>query len=180
MKSIRKLTVSALCLALCVVLPLTFHLLPDGGSVFSPMHIPVLVCGLACGGGWGLACGLLGPILSSAITGMPAAAYLPSMLVELAVYGLVSGVLIRFVHTGKLLADLYISLVAAMLIGRIAAGLAMGFIFSGGAFTVGIWAASYFAASLPGIIAHLIVVPLLTGALIKAGLAERRRSGEKN
>ena len=174
MKKLKKLTVTALCLALCVVLPLAFHLIPEGGSLFSPMHIPVLICGLACGPVWGLICGVLGPVLSSFITGMPNAAYLPPMMVELAAYGLITGVMMHFVRTGRLYPDLYISLGTAMLLGRVLAGLARGFIFARGAFTIGLWASSYFVGSLPGIAAHLIIVPALTHALMKAGHIERR------
>lgn len=174
MTHIKKLTVTALCAALCVVLPIAFHLIPEGGSLFSPMHIPVLLCGLSCGPLWGLACGIVGPALSSFLTGMPNAAYLPPMLVELAAYGIICGVMMRFVRTGRLTADLYISLVTAMLIGRVIAGLAKGFIFAKGAFTIGMWATSYFAGSVPGIIAHLIIVPALVIALMKAKLIAQR------
>ncbi len=174
MKRIKKLTVTALCVALCVALPIVFHLIPDGGSLFSPMHIPVLLCGLACGPLWGLACGLLGPALSSFVTGMPGAAYLPPMLIELAAYGFFCGAMMRIVRTGRLSADLYISLVSAMLAGRVLAGLARGFIFAKGAFSIGMWATSYFVGSAPGIIAHLIIVPALVIALIKAKLIAPR------
>ncbi|MBQ8264430.1 MAG: ECF transporter S component [Clostridia bacterium] len=173
MSKSKKITVTALCAALCVVLPIAFHAIPNGGSLFSPMHIPVLLCGLCCGPLWGLACGLVGPALSSAVTGMPMAAYLPPMLAELAVYGLCCGLGMKAVHTGKLYADIYISLAAAMLIGRIAAGVFMGLIFSVGEYSLAIWAASYFAGSVPGIIAHLILVPALYAALTKAGLVKR-------
>ena len=169
----KKLSVSALCAALCVVLPMAFHAIPEGGSLFSPMHIPVLLCGLCCGPVWGLACGIVGPLLSSAITGMPMAAYLPPMLAELAVYGLCCGLGMKLIRTKSLYADIYISLAAAMLIGRIAAGAFMGLIFSAGEYSLAIWAASYFAGSVPGIIAHLILVPALYAALSKAGLVKR-------
>lgn len=172
MTHIKKLTVTALCMALCVVLPIAFHLIPNGGSLFSPMHIPALLCGLACGPVWGLVCGLVGPALSSFITGMPNAAYLPPMMVELAAYGLVSGVMISLVRSPKPLLNLYISLVTAMLAGRVIAGLARGLIFARGTFTVAMWASGYFVGSLPGIIAHLIIVPALVMALRKAGLLE--------
>ncbi len=174
MTNIKKLSITALCIALCVVLPIIFHLIPDGGSLFSPMHIPVLLCGLACGPVWGLACGLTGPVLSGFITGMPNAAYLSPMVVELVAYGLICGVMMRFVRTGKLSADLYISLATAMLIGRVVAGLAKGFIFARGAFTIGMWATGYFAGSIPGIIAHLIIVPALFIALMKAKVIGQR------
>ncbi|MBR5490734.1 MAG: ECF transporter S component [Oscillospiraceae bacterium] len=174
MKKYGKLTVTAMCLALCVVLPIAFHMIPDGGSLFSPIHIPVLICGLACGPLWGLVCGIIGPVLSSFITGMPPAAYLPPMMVELAAYGLITGGMMKIVRTGKLYPDLYISLVTAMVLGRVLAGLAKGFIFARGAFTVGLWATSYFLGSIPGIIVHLIVVPALTLALMKAKLIKGR------
>lgn len=38
-----------------------FHVIPNGGSVFLPMHIPVLICGLFCGAPYGLACGIITP-----------------------------------------------------------------------------------------------------------------------
>ena len=61
-----------------------------------------------------------------------------------------------------------------MVLGRVLAGLAKGFIFARGAFTVGLWATSYFLGSIPGIIVHLIVVPALTLALMKAKLIKGR------
>ena len=65
------------------------------------MHIPVLLCGLVCGWPYGLVCGLLGPFLSILLTGMPPAAMLPSMMVECAVYGAVSGIVLKTVRTGN-------------------------------------------------------------------------------
>ena len=121
---IKCLTFTAVCLALCVVLPLALHAIPDAGTLLSPMHLPVLLCGLICGWPYGLICGLLGPVLSSAITGMPPAAYMPPMIVELAVYGFVSGLLMQLICTKNLYADMYISLLVAMLLGRIVAGAA--------------------------------------------------------
>lgn len=86
----KKLVFCAICVALCVVLPMAFHAL-GSGTVFLPMHVPVLLCGLVCTWPYGVACGLLGPMLSSVLTSMPPTAILPSMMAELAVYGLVTG-----------------------------------------------------------------------------------------
>ena len=108
----KKLVFCAICVALCVVLPMAFHAL-GSGTVFLPMHIPVLLCGLVCTWPYGVVCGLLGPLLSSVLTGMPAAAVLPSMMAELAVYGLVTALVMRLVHTGRLYGDLYIALATA-------------------------------------------------------------------
>ena len=64
----------ALVACLCLVLPIAFHSIPDAGSVFLPMHIPVLICGMICGWPYGLACGLIGPFLSHLTFQMPPAA----------------------------------------------------------------------------------------------------------
>ena len=117
--SAKNLAFCALCIALCVVLPMAFHAIANAGPIFLPMHIPVLLCGLACGWPYGLVCGLLGPVLSGVLTGMPSPAVLPGMMVECGVYGLVSGLMMQAVHTKKLYADLYISQITAMLLGRI-------------------------------------------------------------
>ena len=113
----KKLVFCAICVALCVVLPMAFHAL-GSGTVFLPMHVPVLLCGLVCTWPYGVVCGLLGPLLSSVLTGMPAAAVLPSMMAELAVYGLVTALVMRLVHTGRLYGDLYIALCCAIPCGR--------------------------------------------------------------
>ena len=167
---LRKTIISAICMALCVILPLAFHLIPDGGTLFSPMHLPVFICGLVCGWQYGLLCGLFGPVLSSFITGMPGIGYLPTMMLELALYGLISGLLIHLIHTRNKTADIYISLVSAMLIGRIITGIARAFLFAPGSLSIQIWAASYFVSCLPGIIVQFILLPILYHALERAKL----------
>ena len=69
MSVVKKSIITAVCLALCVVLPQAFHAVPNAGSVYLPMHIPVLLCGLICGWQYGLLCGLAGPALSTLFTG---------------------------------------------------------------------------------------------------------------
>lgn len=173
MSMIKRLTLSALCTALCVVLPIAFHAIPNAGQIMLPMHIPVLLCGLVCGWQPGLLCGILGPILSSAITGMPMAAILPGMVVELAVYGCVSGMMMQFVRTGRLYLDLYISLPVAMLAGRVCSGIAKALIFAPGT-SFAAWATASFVTALPGIAIQLVVLPTLIVALTRAGLIPKR------
>lgn len=175
MKKLHKLVFTALCIAFCNVLAFLFHLIPDGGSIFSPMHIPVLICGLICGWQYGIVCGIAGPFISSLISQMPPMAYLPPMMVELAVYGLVAGLCFKFLRTKKYLLDVYISLVFAMIIGRVVAGIAKAYFFMpAGMFTMQMWISSYFVTSLPGIIAHLILIPAIVMALKKAKLIDSR------
>ena len=173
MTKIKRSIICAMCIALCVVLPQMFHTIPNAGSIWLPMHIPVLLCGLICGPMYGLLCGFFGPILSSVITGMPVIAYLPQMVIECALYGLVSGFMMRVIKTKSLYLDLYISLTLAMLIGRIVAGILKALIFMAGKYSLTIWISSYFVTALPGIIVQIIVVPSIVVTLIKAKLIKR-------
>lgn len=182
MTHLTRTVTTAVCIALCVVLPMALHYIPGVGSLnlgtlLSPMHLPVLLCGLACGWPYGLACGIFGPLLSSLLTNMPGWGYLPTMMVELALYGLISGILIQLVHTGRLMVDLYISLIAAMLAGRIITGIMRALIFApraGGAYSLNAWATGYFVSSFPGIILQLILLPVLYMALQRAKLIPSR------
>ena len=177
--SVRKSVLTAVFIAMCVVLPMAFHTVPNAGSIFLPMHIPVLLCGLMCGWPYGLVCGLLGPFLSS-FTGMPPMAVLPGMMVECGVYGLVTGLMMKFIRTGKLLPDVYISMAVAMVLGRVVGGIAKALFIAinatGDAFTLGLWATSYFVTALPGIAVHLILVPLLVTVLMKTKVIPSRYS----
>ena len=174
MSVVKKSIITAVCLALCVVLPQAFHAIPNAGSTYLPMHIPVILCGLICGWPFGLLCGLAGPALSTLFTGMPPVAYLPPMLVECAVYGLMAGLMMKVIRTGKIYVDLYASLVIAMLSGRIVAGLAKALIFAKGNITMGAWATSYFVTSLPGILIQIVLIPTIVFALMKARLIPLR------
>ena len=121
---------------------------------------------------FGLLCGILGPVLSSLLTGMPGMAILPSMILELAAYGFLSGLLMKLIHTKSLTLNLYLSLIAAMFAGRIIAGLARALFFSAGNYSFSLWASSYFISTLPGILLQLILIPVIYLALKKARLIE--------
>ena len=129
MSVVKQSIITAVCIALCVVLPMAFHSIPQAGMIYCPMHIPVLICGIICVPQYAIICGIAGALLSSVLTGMPPAATLPSMLVELTCYALISSLLMKFVHTKKSVADLYISLIGALLIGRVIAGVVKALIF---------------------------------------------------
>jgi Protein of unknown function (DUF1393). len=170
----RYLTMTAACIALGVVLPQALHAIPNAGSVMLPMHIPVLLCGLICSWQYGLVCGVLTPVLSHLITGMPPAAYLLPMIVELAVYGLLAGIVIHLVRTKSFLFNTYAALLLAMVGGRICYGAVNALIFRAGAYSMQIWLTSGFVTALPGIILQLIVIPVLCLALKKAQLIDER------
>ena len=173
LSNIKRLTLTALNVALCVVVPMAFHVIPNAGQVMLPMHIPVLLCGLVCGWQYGLLCGILGPLVSSVLTSMPPAAMLPGMMVECGMYGCVSGLMMERIHTGSLYADLYISLPVAMLVGRVISGIVKALILTPGlSFTA--WVTASFVTAFPGIMIQLIFLPTLIVALTRARLIPGR------
>lgn len=178
MSYVKKLVFTAACAALCLVLPMAFHTVPNAGSIFLPMHIPVLLCGLICGWPYGLVCGLIGPAISS-LTGMPPLAVLPSMMVECAAYGAVTGLMMKFVRTKHPTVDLYISMVTAMVLGRVIAGLVKALILAPGtpAFA---WVTTSLVTGIPGIAIQLIVMPAIVFALTKAKLIPLRYPKEES
>lgn len=93
-----KSLVAAGLVALAVALPQIIHLAlgQPGGVQWLPMYLPVLLGGCLLGVGWGVGIGIASPIVSFLLTSiwnnpMPAAARLPFMVVELAVFAAVSG-----------------------------------------------------------------------------------------
>ena len=170
---VKKLVFTAVCAALCLVLPMAFHSVPNAGTIFLPMHIPVLLCGLICGWPYGGVCGIVGPLLSSLVTGMPPAVMLPSMMVECCAYGFVTGMLMRHVHTKHAVADLYISLVSAMVAGRVLAGFAKAWIFTPGISPFA-WVTTSLVAGIPGIVIQLVLMPMVVFALTRAKLIPSR------
>ena len=174
MSNVKKSIITAVCIALCYVIPLMFHGIQNAGSIFCPMHIPVFICGLICGWQFGLLCGIAGPALSSALSGMPPAAILPSMMVELAAYGTAAGLMMKLVRTKSTYADLYISLIAAIVCGRVLAGLAKALIFARGSYSMSAWIAGSVVTSWPGTVIQLVFIPTIVFALMKSHLIPER------
>lgn len=163
------LVYSAVCLALCMVLPLLTGQIPQIGSALSPMHIPVLLCGFLCGPLYAAVVGAIAPLLRFVLFGMPP--LFPTgaaMCFELAAYGLISGLLYRNLPRSAF--SIYASLIVAMLGGRMVWGvvqLALSGL-AGTSFTFPMFIAGAFTKAIPGIIVHIALIPPLVMALEKA------------
>jgi len=174
-KKTLKLTYAALCLALAIVLPFLTGQIPQIGQALCPMHIPVLLCGFLCGWPWGLAIGFIAPLLRSVLFGMPP--LFPTacaMAFELAAYGALSGLLYKLLP--KKTGYIYVTLIAAMIGGRIVWGIAR-LIFAGiqgTGFTFAAFIAGAITGSIPGIILHIVLIPLIVIALKKANLVPNK------
>lgn len=166
----KQLVLTALFIAIGVVLPQAFHMVPNAGSVILPMHIPVLISGYAVGPFFGLLCGILTPVLSNLIFGMPPAPVLPGMICELAVYGLMTGIFNKIIKIKNDYAKAYAVLILAMLCGRVTYGILNTLIFRAGSYSLNAWISAAFVTAIPGIIIQLVLIPLLVVRLKKAGL----------
>ncbi len=166
---IQRLVLAAICLALCMVLPFLTGQIPEIGSMLSPMHIPVLLCGFIAGPFWAAAIGLIAPVLRFALFGMPPLFPVGiAMCFELAVYGAASGML--YGKLPKKTVNIYISLISAMLLGRIVWGIVQVLLsgVTGAAFTWAAFIAGAFTSAIPGIILHIALIPVIVMALQRA------------
>jgi hypothetical protein len=99
------------------------------------------------------------------------------MMVECAAYGLIAGMMMRLLRTKSTIADLYISMIAAMLMGRVLAGLGKALVFTPGTAVIA-WVVSSLITGIPGILIQLLVMPAVILALTRAHLIPRRYSKE--
>ncbi len=167
MSNTKKMIITGLCISLGIVLPMTLHSIPNAGSIFLPLHFTVLICGLTCGPIYGGISGVLTTLLSHLLTGMPPVFILPSMMAELAAYGLIAGLMIKVVHTKNSKVNVLAALVVAMLLGRIVYGLMNSLIFQVGTYSLEVWIAGAFVTALPGIIIQIALIPFIVNALNK-------------
>ena len=178
MKDMKKMILSALFLAMGMILPFFTGQIPAIGSRLLPMHIPVLLCGFVCGWQYGLTVGIILPIFRSLIFTMPK--MMPTaiaMAFELAAYGAVAGILYTKLPKKKI--SIYISLITAMLAGRLVWGLVSIPLYgiAGGSFSFAIFIAGAFTNAIPGIILQIIVIPAIVIALTQIGVL---KSEQKN
>lgn len=171
---IRKITLSAIFIAIGIVLPIFTGNIPQIGSLLLPMHIPVLLCGLICGWQYGLTVGMVLPLMRSVLFGMPPLYPVAiAMTFELATYGAVVGLLYNRSKWQCIIA-LYRSLITAMLAGRFVWGIVEIILLGiqGNTFTWKAFMAGAFFNAIPGIIIQLILIPGLMITLNKTGLVK--------
>ncbi len=171
--------ITAVLLAVGLLLPFLTGQMQAFGKLLSPLHIPVFICGLTCGGAWGAVLGVILPLLRMALFGMPALPMALPMAFELCAYGLLTGTLyppaLRRMKAPRYPAMLG-TLVIAMVAGRIVGGAAKALLIAGGIIggmplTFEAFIAAYFADTLVGAGIHLLIVPAIVIALEKAKLS---------
>lgn len=158
-----KASATVLAIVAAVALPQLFHVIGTVsgqgtmlGVAFLPMHLPIIFVGLIAGPAVGAIAGAAAPLVSFMLSGMPALAMLPLMMIELCAYGLIAG-LLRSVKMPSL-----VKVVLAQLAGRIVLTLATAiavFAFGSGNSISATWT-SDLATGLPGLALQWALIPL--------------------
>lgn len=160
----RNLTSAGLLLAIGLILPHFFTAFGrEMGTIFSPMDLTVLLAGLILGWRYGLVLGIITPIISSFLTGMPPLPIAVTMMFQLGVMGLITGLLRDKVNR-------LLNLIIAEIIGNFL--YAILFVIFMGLPTHKFYHLLFvvFVIGLPGIILQWIIVPYLSRVLKKAGI----------
>lgn len=162
---VKRLVIAGLLLAIGIIIPYIFHASGIPETVFSPMHISVLLGGFLLPAHLAISLGLLTPLLNSLITGMPELFPIGIIMIfELGFYGLIASLLYRKVRLPSVLA-----LILSMIGGRIIAGITVFVLV--GLFAVKLDPIAFIVAGvtigLPGIIMQLILIPVLIHSITR-------------
>lgn len=167
----------AMFIAVGVLLPFLTGNATPSGKMLCPMHIPVIICGAVCGWQWGMIAGVITPLLRALLVGAPV--LYPTgvcMSFELAAYGLVFGLMLKFL-SGKIdrIASIYISLVVAMIAGRVVLGLAHFTLYGmfGTPYSWQILISSAVLQAVPAIVLQFAVIPPIVYAFGRYGGRKR-------
>lgn len=179
-----KSVISVLLVALAVGLPQIIHVAlgQAGGVQWLPMYLPVLLGGCLLGWAWGLGIGILSPIVSFLITfaagsPMPAAARLPFMIAELAVFAAVSGLFTKKIAENGWMA--FPAVLLAQVSGRTVFMLLVLIFQSVTPFTPAlIW--SQIQTGLLGMVLQAVLVPFIVMGLRILLNREKKNDGSAN
>ncbi|BEP29650.1 ECF transporter S component [Helicovermis profundi] len=170
----KEFILASLLLAIGILLPMLFHAFGIAGQIFLPMHISVFIAGFVLVPELALMVGLLTPILSSLTTGMPPLFPISIiMMFELGIYGATVSILYR-----RLKQNIYVSLIVAMIFGRLMAGITVWVMTIGFGVKMNpfFYLKSAILTGLPGIIIQIILIPVIIKALKMSNLSIFKKS----
>lgn len=173
MHKTKKIVLSGLLTALGVLIPIVFHMFHLGGQIFLPMHIPVILAGFLVGPVMAALVGILTPLLSSLLTGMPPLFPMAVIMIfELGTYGFTAAVVYKKAK------NIFVALIASLAAGRAAAGLTVAvllYIFEVSSIKVLnpiVYIQGSITTGIPGIIIQLILIPAIVILLRKSKVME--------
>lgn len=179
--TVKSITAVAL-VALAIVFPQLIHLAAgaSGGMTYLPMYLPVMLAGALLGTWWGLGVGIASPVLSYLITSafgspMPMLSRLPFMVVELAVFAVITGLFSNRIAKNKWLA------IPAVLLAEV--GGRLTFLVMAGIFesvsTISFqMALSQILSGWVGLVLWLVIAPVIL--IIVSTLINKEKTNEQN
>jgi len=155
----RKLTLTALFVAIGIVLPQAIHLFggPTLGTILLPMHLPVFIGAMLLGPVSGIFIAIAS-VFVGVMLGMPSILIASYMVFELVVYAFISGILYR-----KLKWNVFLSYLVAKLAGMVVAILVIQLYIHlfDIAFPPLFGSVFMFSAGIPGIILQILIIPTI-------------------
>jgi hypothetical protein len=162
MKNTKEIVLSGLFLSLGVIFPTIFHYTGIPGTIFLPMHFPVLTGGFFLRPAYSGFIGAVIPLLNFLISAMPPMPMALAFSFELAVYGFAASCLRKYSRLHNVLVLFF-----AMVLGRI--GLGIGVLIISGFLHLPLKPIAVIQGSvvtgLPGILLQLILIPIFVGAI---------------
>lgn len=173
----QKISISALMVALGLIIPFfTSHMFGVPGTILLPMHFPIIIGGLVCGPFYGAIIGLIVPVLSSLLTGMPPVyPMLPLMAVQLIFMGLFSGLIAKKFNT-------LISVIGGIIGGWIAYSIMLWILIQLSGHALNMTVSSALIVGIPGIVIQLIACPLVAkfiNRLMKTNISNKESNYAK-
>lgn len=163
----KQMTLSAMFLAIGLILPFFTGQIQTIGNQLLPMHIPVLLCSYIIGAPYGMLVGFIMPVLRSFMFGMPLIVNAMCMAFELASYGFFAGYLYKKLNQSVV--GLYVSLVVSMIMGRLVWGI-VSYIVLGASFSFTVFISGALLNAIPGILLQIIFIPIIVLGLKKKEL----------
>lgn len=153
----REIILGGLLLASGILIPMLFHMVGMTGPIALPMHIPVLIGGFLLSWKMALALGIITPVVSGLLTGMPVMFPMAVIMAfELGTYGLVASIATRKFNLKPIMA-----LIISMIAGRISAGMTVAVLVQlfGVEMNPLMFVKGAIITGVPGIIIQLIFIP---------------------
>lgn len=180
---LKKSMTVCLCAALCAVLPQALRVIPGTDGIYGLVHMPVLLCAFACGIGAGVACAFMGLTAAFLVTGLPTAVMLPVLLTECIAGTLLVALMKKILPFTKAAGDISLCFAVSILLARFAGALVSALLFMAEGLSKVFWTGGFFLGSVPGMLIEMVLLPIVTTALVNAGLVElnaRTKPEEKN
>jgi len=170
-KSTKTITLSALFLALAVMFPIAFHGV-GVGSIFLPMFWPIAAAAFFLNAPAAILVGVLAPLLSSLMTGMPAISppILHAVMLELLALSSVTVTVYQKTSWG-----LFWPLLIGLFFSRIVLFLFVAAIAPLFALPATVFSTAFVLKGIPGIIAIMAIVPIVVGRVKQEPVFQERR-----